>query len=258
MNEHNKTPLDYISKEDKEIFMNMITRAYMYVLKTNNKNWLQEIDIKCKNYNDKTEKYCMSEIKKKILNNLELFKIKQINICIKSYPRDIEKCITLDEGENIEFCTFTGTLFDILIGIIFLLKKHNNVCSIINNKNELINERLCDFYKERGMVINDNCEFINFEIVWKDSKLIMIENFVTLFEKAIENTKRFIIIPVGIEKKNGSHSNYLLFDKNNYEIERFEPHGKNITSNFNYRSEYLDELLENVASASQTVLSMAK
>jgi len=244
LNDDDKTPLNYISKDDKEAFMNMLAKAYIYVLQTNNKKWIEEIDNNCKNYNNKNEKYCMNEIKKKILNNLELFKIKQINTCVKSYPRDIKKCISLDEGENIDFCTFTGTLFDILIGIIFILKKHNNVCSIINNKNEIINERLCDFYKERGMVINDNCEFINFEIVWKDSKLIMIENFVTLFEKALENKRRFIIIPIGIEIKNGSHSNYLLFDKNNYEIERFEPHGKNITSNFNYRAEYLDELLE--------------
>jgi ankyrin repeat protein len=241
-NDANKTPYDYVSKDDKEHFMNLLVSAYIHVLQTNDKKWIDEDDIKC--VDNKNTKYCMSEIKKKILNNLELFKIKQTNICIKSYPRDIKKCITLDEGENIEFCTFTGTLFDILIGIIFLMKKHKNVCSIINNKNEIINERMCDFYKERGMVINDNCEFISFEIVWKDNKLIMIENFVLLFEKALTNNNRFIIIPIGIEIKNGSHSNYLLFDKNNYEIERFEPHGKNISSNFNYKAEYLDELLE--------------
>jgi ankyrin repeat protein len=239
-NGENKIPYDYVSNEKKNNFIDLIVEAYIYRLQNVKKNWNDTIDIECINKNIE----CKKKIKKKILNNIELFKINQLNSCVKSYPSDIKECIEVEKGEEIDFCTFTGTLLDILIGVIFLLKKHTNVCSIINTKNDIKNDKLFDFYKERGMVITDNYEFINFELVWIENKLLIIENFVKLFEKAITNSKRFIIIPLGIELKYLSHANYLIYDKKLKELERFEPHGKSLSSNYNYDNKYMDNLLE--------------
>ena len=56
--------------------------------------------------------------------------------------------------------------------------------------------------------------------------------------------KRFIIIPIGIEMNQGSHANYIIIDKNSYEIERFEPNGSGNPYNFNYNGNMLDKILE--------------
>jgi hypothetical protein len=54
---------------------------------------------------------------------------------------------------------------------------------------------------------------------------------------------RFIIIPLGIELEEGSHANYLIFDKKTYELERFEPYGSSSPYKFNYNSKLLDSVL---------------
>jgi hypothetical protein len=62
--------------------------------------------------------------------------------------------------------------------------------------------------------MNNRCEFLNFEIVWVQYKLHLIENFSDNVKKCINNSdKRFIIFPVGIELREGSHANYLIYDK---------------------------------------------
>jgi hypothetical protein len=48
---------------------------------------------------------------------------------------------------------------------------------------------------------------------------------------------------LGIELANGSHANYLIFDKKTYEIERFEPYGSNSPYKFNYNGNLLDTIL---------------
>ena len=53
-----------------------------------------------------------------------------------------------------------------------------------------------------------------------------------------------MIIPLGIELRVGSHANYLILDKKNFELERFEPHGSSAPHGFNYNPENLDEILE--------------
>ena len=48
---------------------------------------------------------------------------------------------------------------------------------------------------------------------------------------------------MGIELAEGSHANYLIFDKKTYEIERFEPYGSSSPYKFNYDSKLLDNIL---------------
>ena len=70
---------------------------------------------------------------------------------VASYPVSKNKmCITLDEGETLDFCTFTGTTLDVLLGLIYLLKTHKNACSTITD-DFYHNENLQNFYKTIGI-----------------------------------------------------------------------------------------------------------
>jgi hypothetical protein len=51
-------------------------------------------------------------------------------------------------------------------------------------------------------------------------------------------------MPLGIEIREGSHAGYLIYDKNNNEIERFEPHGATTPPGLYYNPNLLDEILE--------------
>ena len=130
-----------------------------------------------------------------------------------------------------------------LVGLMYLLKKHGDKVSTTLGKNYTQNEELCKLYKNMGMIMNKQCEFINFEMVWIDYKLYMTNNFSDLFNQCLKSKSQFIIIPLGIEMKNGSHANYLIYDKNIGEIERFEPHGGTMPYGFNYSSHLLDGIL---------------
>ena len=48
---------------------------------------------------------------------------------------------------------------------------------------------------------------------------------------------------MGIELREGSHANYLIYDDKLKEIERFEPHGKDHPYKFNYNPSLLDSIL---------------
>src|SRR5690606_27676201 len=131
-----------------------------------------------------------------------------------------ETSIDITEGVSLDITTFTGSLIDILFGLLYLLKTHSNACSTLSHDSSP-NNKLCDFYRSMGLIISGRCEFLNFEIVWIEYKLYMIDNFAELFRECENTGSRFIIIPLGIEMKTGSHANYLIYDKTIKEIERF-------------------------------------
>lgn len=264
-NKNNMTPYDYIKDSEKDEFLNMIVNSYMFRLKINKKkeweeNWenickyeLNEITdeekLKIINIKRKTDdefiKSCKDTIKKKIMNTLK--NLKENNKCsVKTFPRIKGFICPFVESStsNIDVCTFTGSTLDVLIGLIFLLKKHKNSCSTVNKEFRENNE-LCKFYRTIGITINSQCEFLNFEIVWVFNKLYFSKDFSDYFNKCINNNnKRFIIIPIGIELKEGSHANYLIYDKKTNEIERFEPHGSSAPVGLNYNPNLLDKLLK--------------
>ena len=171
----------------------------------------------------------------------KIFESKDGPKCSKSYPiKRGSLCLDITEGKNLNICTFTGSTLDILIGLIYLLNKHPDACSTFS-KNFSENKELCRFYRSIGIIMNTRCEFLNFEIVWVHHKLYLVEDFYENFRKC---NKRYIIIPVGIEMRAGSHANYLLYDRNTNEIERFEPHGSSIPRGLNYNPSLLDDILE--------------
>ena len=149
----------------------------------------------------------------------------------------------MSEGKSLTYCTFTGSTLDILVGLLFLLKKYKDVCSTLT-KNYLNNRELCGFYKSLGIIMNTKCDFLNFEIVWVHQKLYLIEGFYEEFKKCVNSKAKYIIIPLGIEIKEGNHAGYLIYDNEKKEIERFEPHGSSGPVGLYYNPNLLDELLE--------------
>ncbi len=273
INKSNKRPIDYLDKNKNKYndFINIVVESYISRLRSNkNVLWNEKWENICKqndeDMSDDDKKELDQTNKKKIdipLDKCRGIVREKINGLInkstyyvddkcktKSYPVKKEKlCITIDDTLNIDtkrlqFCTFTGSTLDILIGLIFLLKQHKNATSPIS-QNIQKNEQLCKAYERQGYVMKNNCEFLNFEIVFMNNRIYFTESFEMLLQKSIANEmKRFIIIPIGIDTFQGAHANYLIIDKQTHEIERFEPHGSTNPSGFNYNSKLFDNILE--------------
>ena len=269
-NYSNKMPISYINKTDLSEFMGMLIDCYLYILRNYNFVWMNDWENICNKelfYNNLTEdelkiisKYIKkdksntdNEICKRIVHDklYDIYKNSNQKCGYTSYPQKIsKKCIelnTINKSTSVELCSFVGITLDILIGLIYLLKKHSNSCSTLTS-NFLKNKDLCSYYENVGLKTNAKCEFLNFEIVWIYKKLFFSENFSQNFKKCLDNKEnkkevRFIIIPLGIEIKEGSHANYLVFDKKTYELERFEPYGSSSPYKFNYSSKLLDNIL---------------
>jgi len=246
--------------------LDIVTEAYINILNKEKKNWTGELNKICnrdlseltdteKKYitdsiktnksisDDDVKNECFMLIRNKLKGDVKYYREGKLEYCQRSYPTENVECVDVKEGLMLDVCTFTGSILDVLIGLMFLLKKHPNACTTLG-KNHTPNDDMCNFYKSMGLIMNGRCEFINFEIVWIDYKLYMMDRFSTLFNSCINSKARFIIIPIGIEMKTGSHANYLIYDKNIKEIERFEPHGGTTPVGFNYNSHRLDDILE--------------
>lgn len=257
-NKQNKRPIDYI-KDEKELYIKLIVDSYIYVIRNHNYTWKESWENMCKKdmfQNKMTEEEAKiilgklnkpkkEELCRQIISNklLELEKIKN-KACDVSYPKKLNStCISFGYAHS-EMCKFTGITLDILMGLLYLLKKHKSTCSTIS-KQFIENRRLCDYYKSIGIITNTRCEFLNFEIIWIYQKLYLSDEFIDNFKKCKNNQKkRFVIVPIGIELKNGSHSNYLIYDKKLNEIERFEPYGKSLPYLFDYKPNILDNVLQ--------------
>lgn len=256
--------IDYINKKDIDEFIELVAEAYLYRLVNKNMEWNEEWEQICRNNLDmkeneleilkkKYDKINDSKPEKKsdlcmgiIRNKIKKLITEEPQICsYKSFP--VHKgylCLSVGSDQNIGVCTFTGSTLDILIGLIYLLDKHKNTCSTLSKK-FVDNSDLCNFYRSMGILVNTKCEFLNFEVIWVYKKLHFSENFEKNFTKCIANQDiRFILMPLGIELREGSHANYLIYDKKTNEIERFEPHGANTPPKFNYSPKVLDDILE--------------
>lgn len=253
--------IDYVNENDMDRFLNVVSKSYINRLKRFNIDWKDNFDKICSlDFNDLTpedkkkinsannqyefEKECLQITNKKIKSSWK--KIQKGELCVKdmSFPLKGNSCkITTDIGVTVSFCTYTGSTLDVLIGLMYILTKHKSACSTLN-KNYANNTELCKFYKSLGIMMNNRCEFLNFEIVWIHFKLYIMDTFYDLFKKCLSKNTKFIIIPVGIELKNGSHANYIIYDKELNEVERFEPHGSTTPPGLNYNPVLLDDILE--------------
>ncbi len=252
-------PIDLITKNDTKQFVRIIATSYVNLLKREQKNWVTELDKICsRDFSELTDSErkqfkiddpnkCTDLIYAKLIADISKYTKGTLTYCQRSYPTKIRdnECVEIKEGAMLDVCTFTGSMLDILIGLLYLLKTHDNACAMISQQiHGNANSELCKFYKSLGVVMDKRCQFLSFEIVWIDYKLYMIENFTNLFEACIKSNARFVIIPLGIELKTGAHANYLIYDKDTKELERFEPHGGTTPFGFNYNTQNLDKILE--------------
>ena len=261
-NRNNVMLFDMIKEKDRDDFLELVVQSYLYRLKSKPNMWGIEWENICSgvntNYNDKISKKlqnitdkdildneCKKIIKKNILDLMKQIETGEKQCKIASYPLTKEKiCIEITEGQPLGFCTFTGNTIDVLLGLLYLLDKYKDTCSTISS-DFVENKGIYEFYKSIGILMSSRSEFLNFEIVWINFKLYLIDDFFNKLKKCRERNVNFIIIPLGIELQNGSHANYLIYDIKNNIIERFEPHGSTTPPGLNYNPDLLDKILHN-------------
>ena len=260
-NINRKTIFNFIEdKNDKNDFLELITESYLYQIKNiNNIVFNNYWDNVCKNDinkkdiiddNKELELYkidinskdlCFEIIYKKLLYSVNIFlKNKILNNDIYSYPKVIIYPKLIDTLTELLISTFTTTTIDDFFGLLYLTQKHNNTKSsldLINFKEDIVK---CDNY----------CEFTNYDLLWSNFKLYGNFEYLPNFLLNIKNKRevRFFIIPLGIKIYNNTelkgHANYLIFDFELMEVERFEPYGAYPPQTMNYNSNSLDFHLE--------------
>lgn len=268
INSLKQSPFDILNPNDIDEFLDMVVESYLFRLKNANELWYEEWENICsRNFNeisqeendklDKTIKtfdlktenknkhICQNIIKTKLLDLIKKIKNGQLIKCHeKSFPTKRSLvCVNVTEGSKISYCTFTGSTLDILVGLIYLLKKHPDTCATLS-KNFTKNRDLCSFYKSIGIIMNEKCEFLNFEIVWVHQRLYLMEGFFDHLKQCLNSDAKFIIIPLGIEMKEGNHAGYIIYDIQKKEVERFEPHGSTTPVGLYYNPNLLDDILE--------------
>jgi len=261
-NNGGRSPIDLIDKNDKNEFIKMITESYIYTLRNKPYTWKESWENMCKkdmfmdkitdeeykNISDKIKLDKDKEICRQVITNKlhDVIKNKKSKKSKNSHPikKDLV-VIDIDEGIKMNYCTFTGITLDVLIGVFYLLNKHKNICSTVSC-NFMNNKKLCNYFKDVGIISDTKCEFLNFEIIWVYGKLYVADDFIKNVKNCInKKDKRFIIAPLGIELREGSHANYVIYDKKLNEFERFEPHGFGNPYKFNYNPLKLDNALRN-------------
>ena len=272
---------NHIDHTDLESFIDIVTQSYIIQLHKPNK-WIDYWDKKCSinniklTNNDKkilsslnidfnnSKNICYDVIYNKIKSFIQLF-IKNTNNAnnINSYPITEKFKKLINNYPNVNISSYTGSSIDILFGLLFLHNKFNNISSslsLINIHKNIIN---CNINYENNENNYKICDIINFQILWVNKKLLLpssdSNNFVTHLNILIHNYKnyknnknniRFFIITIGIELNINDnlyyHSNSLLFDIQNMEVERFEPYGYDSPPDFNYKPSLLDNALINI------------
>lgn len=258
-NKNNVMLIDIVKEKDRDEFIDLVVDSYLNRLKIKPDLWINEWENICsKEFNVEKSKIkklkitdqksldseCRKIIKKNLIDISEKIRSGEKTCSTTSFPITKQKiCIKLSEGENINFCTFTGNTIDVLLGLIYLLEKHKNVCSTLST-DFVENNDIYEFYKSIGVLMNSRSEFLNFELIWINLKLYMTDKFFQKIKDCVNSGSKFIIIPLGIEMNIGSHANYLIYDVSNNILERFEPHGSTTPPGLNYNPDLLDKILE--------------
>jgi ankyrin repeat protein len=257
-NKNNVMLFDMIKEKDRDAFLDLAIDSYLYRLKTKPDMWNQDWENICSGNYDETkskklkktitddntlDNECKKIIKKNILELINKVESGEKQCKIVSYPITKEKiCISITEGQQLNLCTFTGNTLDVLLGLLYLLDKYKDTCSTLST-DFIENKNIYEFYKSIGVLMSSRSEFLNFEIVWINYKLYLIDDFFNKFKDCISKDTSFVLIPLGIELQQGSHANYLIYDVKNNIIERFEPHGSTTPPGLNYNPDLLDKIL---------------
>lgn len=246
-------------RKSTDDFMDVVVKSYLFVLRGANHEWGSDWENLCRlenlgednlkallkivgdDYKGKHKDICFNVVYNKIMKQIKEGKASK---CMTSYPLNkLRKCITsVSDGETVNYCKFTGIAIDVLLGLLYLLKKHSITCSLLST-NKLQNSKLCEYYKTAGIITETGCDFINFEIAWVNGELFISDDFADNFRKCIKRDSKYILIPLGIELDIGNHANYIIYDVEKMEMERFEPYGYKTPFRFDYDPDKLDNEL---------------
>lgn len=225
-NRDNKNVYDLITNNNKNLLDTIIINSYKYLLKKYPDKW-----------NTSWEKECS------INGNCDQYIIKQIQAG-QSYPltkSNRNYCsIIIEQGKPTNFITFTGSILDVIFGLIYLKTNYKNIYTSLTD-NFKTNDELINYYKKKNIKVKAT-EYTNLEILWIYTTLFIPTNLSKQLDE-FKNTKsksNFFIIPLGIETAIGAHANIIIIDKKNKIIERFEPNGSDFPVNFNYQPRSLD------------------
>ena len=235
-NNKNKFVFDYVDDNKKKMLTDKIVDYYINHYNKNNTEIISQYSF--------LNETNLKTIEKNIKHIINSTKNQDFNICKYIFYENFCMKNDFNITNDIKFTTYTGSTLDVLIGLVYLLKKYNKSCSTLYENNFNFNSQLLNYYQSIGYTNDMKNHFLNFEISWIDFKLFFPENFKIELKNCLKKNIRFIIFPLGIEIKNASHANYLIYDKKINEIERFEPNGSSNPIGINYNYNLLDEMLE--------------
>ena len=140
---------------------------------------------------------------------------------------------------------WSGYGFDVLFGLVYLMKKYSSLCFPIDNPTNRL----------RSITLSMVCNTDVKEAKKKKDYMLRFpdtsEKLVLLIKNCSKN-HRFIALPVYIvfdDCEKSGHMNVILFDTKTFEIERFEPYGrkgytKEEQKPFTWFDEYFTEWLQ--------------
>ena len=217
--------------------------------------------------NNTNTNICEKIIENKLIKSINLFIENKNFIDLTSYPVSTKFVKLILNYPNVIISTFSGSTIDVLCGLIYLSDKFNiskkNVQTSIlffKNSNSIIE---CSIQTQniftdnkKSKLENKICEINGFEILWinkniffPSNKNLNIQKILNFICKNVNEGIKWFIVPIGIEINSYSHANYLIFDIEKKQVERFEPHGAFPPIGLNYDAELLDTILiENINS----------
>jgi len=231
------------SLNDKEIFETVIESYYNLLIKNESdlvedwEKWCSKSVIEklktIKSSKSEPKDICKDKIREVIINEK------------RSLPKVNDLNLVVDNGIYMDNCYYTGVPLDILCGLLYIKKTFKNVGLILEYP-LTVNKQVENYYKKIGIDFPFKIEFSNCEILWTFQKLFYPTYFEYEFDKKMKDKDfKFIVLPIGIELNEGSHSNILIIDKSARTVERFEPNGANYPMGLNYNQNLLDTLLQN-------------
>ena len=137
--------------------------------------------------------------------------------------------------KDVNKTSFQGSTLNIMAGLLYLMYRHNNACVVIPYNKKHIPTTTDDFTCN-GIKYN-NTDYNGVKSIEHTP------SFWNNFKRCYSDTSsRFIIFHLTIyfNDTNSAHSNYMIYDKDNKSLERFDPNGtaikvsKQIDSNIKY------------------------
>jgi hypothetical protein len=130
---------------------------------------------------------------------------------------DMYEVVIPSAMKKVDKTEFSGSPYEALVALLYLDSKFSNYEFAIPSK----------FSKKHNVGLMQPKSHDEISIRWNEalSKLVIPTNFFTVYSECLKKTKQFVVCPFGFSCNTMGHANYLIYDKLNKTMERFEPHG---------------------------------